>query len=318
VDFVGWLNSVLRDGLSTTTKRYYSVYRAVVTDNKDPDGLGRVKILCPTVGHNAAPDVWVEPALDGAGNKRGMFFAPEVNDTVRVIFYEGDPNQPECYFGGWYGQVDGTSDVPPLLKPPSSLLPEKKGMVTRAGHAVVFNDESGKESVAILWNSPDPYDPAVTDRTKTAAYNKNKSSILSFDKTGFMVKTFSSFLFRIDEANSAVTLTTPDGSMFNIAKSGAISLIHKNGAYVSISDSSIDITAKVSTQMNVNVSGQNVSLNGGGVNLGSNPLDYAVLGLKLVIWLAKHTHGYAFGTTTPPVIPPTPADFVSNSVKVQE
>jgi hypothetical protein len=318
MNFIDWLNNVLHDGLATTTKRYYSCYRALVDDNKDPDGNGRIKIVCPTVGHQAAPNRWVSPALNGAGSKRGTFFPPEVGDTVWVMFYEGDRNEPEVYWGGWFGKVDGTSDVPDLLKPPSSNLPEKKGFVTRAGHALVMNDEADKESVMILWNSPDPSDPAVTDRTKTAKYNKDKSSILSFDKTGFLLKTFSSFLFQIDETNGAITLTSPDGSMFNIAKSGATSMIHKNGAYITIGDQSIDITGKVSTQMNVNVSGQNVNLNGGGVNLGSNALDFAVLGLKLVIWLAKHTHGYAFGVTTPPVIPPTPADFVSNSVKVQE
>lgn len=317
-DFVNWLNAVVRDGLSQTTHRFYSMYRAEVVDNRDPEGLGRIKIQCHTVGHMAAPNVWVKPAFAGAGNKRGMFFPPEAQDTVYVNFYEGDPSVPELYFGGWYGKVDGTADTPTLLKPPASQYPEKKGFVTRAGHSLIFNDEAGNESVLILWNKPDPSDAAVQDRTQTAAYNKTNSAFLAFDKNGLTVKTANKLVMQLDDLNQAITITKASGSMLSIAANDAVQMVHKSGASIAISDTAVTITANPSQNMNVNVSGQNVNLNAGGVNLGARAADFAVLGLRLIAWLASHTHPFSFGVTLPPVPPPVPPDFLSNSVKVQE
>ena len=166
--FDNWLTNLMKKGLGVACNRYYSIYRGTVTDNKDPDSLGRVKILCPQVGQTAAPDRWVLPATMGGGNRRGMFFVPEVDDTVWVSFYEGDHDRPEVYWGGWYGEVDPTgdepTDVPIRLAPkPKGAYPEKKGFTTRAGHSLIFNDEDGKESITIQWNQPADGDPAKTD-----------------------------------------------------------------------------------------------------------------------------------------------------------
>lgn len=320
MSFASWLENLMEFGLSHAIQKYYSIYPAKVTDNQDPKGLGRVKILCDSVGQTSPPDVWVLPAMAGAGNKRGMFFVPEKDDTVFISFFEGDPNKPTCYWGGWYGLVDGsTPDVPDGIAPKSGGFPEKKGFTTRAGHSLIFNDEAGKESVTLLWNKPADGDAAKTDRTKTAKLNPQKSSVLSFDPNGgFFLKTASSYLIQIDEAKGALQIVSPKGSMFTMSSSDVISMIHKSGASISITDSAINISGKVSAQMNVNISGQTVSLNAGGVLLGGKAVDFAVLGLKLVAWLAKHTHPFSFGTTLAPLPPPAPSDFLSKTVKVQE
>ena len=346
-DVANLVDAAREQGLPGVFNRFYSIYRAVVVNNKDPSNLGRVQVKCGVT--QGVTDQWVKPTFEGAAAGRGTFFVPEVGDAVFISFYEGNPQRPECYFGGWYGQIGATpatsasatiastpsanpkaSEVPTFLQPPTSGYPEKKGIVTRAGHALIFNDEDGKESVTLLWNQPAPTDPARIDRTKTAAYNKGiptptpsfpghtlGSSIFTFDKNGMMIKTASSFVIQIDEAKGAMTLTAPSGSMFNISSKGAVQMIHKSGASISMNDTSIDISASVSSGQNVNVSGQNVTLNAGAANLGGHATDFAVLGLKLIAWLAKHTHPYSFGTTMPPLPPPTPADFCSNTIKVQ-
>jgi hypothetical protein len=331
VEFVDFQNAVVRDGLSGVTNRFYSMYLATVSSNQDPMGLGRIQIVCPTVGHLVAPQVWVLPAMMGAGNKRGMFYVPEEGDTVFVNFYEGDPTVPQMYFGGWYGMVDGsTADTPTFLAPPASLYPEKKGIVTRAGHALIFNDTVGSESVVLLWNQPAPGDPELTNRTSTAAYNKGipsptpafpgqklGSAILSMDATGILLKSASSFIFQIDESKGALSIATPNGSMISFTPTGNIQLIHNSGSSIAMSPTGITVSAAVAAGQVVNITGQSISVNGGAINIGSKASDFAVLGLKLIAWLAAHTHPYSFGTTLPPVPPPTPADFCSQTIKVQ-
>lgn len=319
-DLNTWIFNLMTKGLAAVTHRYYGIYRAIVADNADPDKRGRVKIQCPQAGHSEPIDKWVMPSVPGAGNQRGMFFPPEKGDTVWISFYEGDPSSPEVYFGGWFGETtEGTPDTPKGGMPADSNFPEKKGIFTRAGHQLIFNDENGKESITILWNKPAEGDPAKTDRTKTAAVNTKASAMLNFDKNGsLMIKTPSSYLLHLNDADKTATLTSPNGSMFTISKDDAIAIIHKSGSSVGVSDGSIDISANTGKNMNVNISGANVILNGGGIGLGSKAVDFGVLGLKLIIWLAKHTHPTALGNTLPPVPPPTPADFLSKSVKIQE
>lgn len=320
MDFLNWLYNLMERGLGVAIQRYYSIYRGVVSDNKDPEKRGRVKVYCPQVGQSEAPNKWCMPAMMGAGRGRGMFFAPEIGDTVWVSFYEGNPSEPEVYWGGWFGErEESVPETPTALRPPDSEIPEKKGIVTRAGHALIFNDEAGKESVTILWNKPKDDDPAVTDRAETAELNPDKSSVLAFDKNGgLFLKTVSSYLFQIDEDKKTVTMTSPSGSMFHIASNDSVNLVHKNGSSISMSDSAINVSGNTSKAVNVNISGQNVVLNGGGVLIGGKAIDFAVLGLKLIKWLALHTHGTALGPSTPPLIPPTPADFLSKTVKVQD
>lgn len=318
IDFVAWLQNVMERGLSFAIRRYYSIYRGVVTDNKDPLKRGRIKVICPQVGQTEAPAKWVLPAMAGSGLARGTFFAPEVGDTVWVSFYEGDGSMPEVYWGGWYGAAESDSDVPVELQSKTDF-PDRKGWVTRAGHSITFDDTDGAEQIVIKWNKPADDDPAKKDRTKTAKHNPKNNAVLSIDKTGsFMMKTPGSYMFQMDDQKGTVTVISPKGSMFHIAADDSINLIHKSGSSIAMSDSAIDLSGNTAKQMNVNISGQNVNINGGGVLLGGKAIDFAVLGLKLIKWLALHVHGTALGPSTPPLVPPTPADFCSKTVKVQD
>jgi Type VI secretion system/phage-baseplate injector OB domain len=333
-ELTDFVNGIIQRGLSHIIHRYYGLCRAVVMSNQDPLGLGRVQISCATVGHTetAYPMWWALPAMEGAGAGRGSFFPPEAGDTVWVNFREGDPSIPEVYLGGWFGMSTGPtasgSDVPTFLQPPSSNFPEKKGFVTRAGHALIFNDTVGGESVTMVFNKPGSSDPSLTNRAVTATYNTGVPApspafqgqtlgahVLNMDANGFLLKTASSFILQLDESKGAITLAAPNGSMVSITPTGNIQLIHTSGSSIAMSGSAVTISA-LATQP-VNISGQSISLNGGALNLGSKASDFAVLGLKLIAWLAKHTHPYSFGTTLPPLPPPTPADFLSMTVKVQ-
>jgi uncharacterized protein involved in type VI secretion and phage assembly len=101
--------SVTRDSRETGD-RWYGAYPALVTDVKDPDAQGRVKITLPW-----APDlrqgryeVWARLATMMAGNDRGTWFIPDVNDEVLVVFQGGDPRLPFVIGAMWNGK-----DAPP-------------------------------------------------------------------------------------------------------------------------------------------------------------------------------------------------------------
>ena len=74
----------------------------VVTNNSDPDDLGRVKVKFPWLAEDES--WWARLASPGAGKKRGIEFVPEIDDEVLVAFEHGDLTRPFVIGGLWNGK----------------------------------------------------------------------------------------------------------------------------------------------------------------------------------------------------------------------
>ena len=109
----------------------------VVTDNQDPDGLGRVRVRLPWQ-ENGDESHWARVATLMAGPEMGAFFLPELDDEVLVGFVAGDPSHP-CIIGHlWNGR----------RKPPTANddgKNDERVIRTRAGHELRFNDGDDPE-----------------------------------------------------------------------------------------------------------------------------------------------------------------------------
>lgn len=99
-----------------------------VTDNRDPKKLGRVKVKLEVQGENFITD-WAQLIVPGAGENRGWFFIPEVNDEVLVMFRDGEP----LIVGALWGKDE------PADKNPDGDNP-RRTIKSRSGSSVVFND----------------------------------------------------------------------------------------------------------------------------------------------------------------------------------
>jgi len=107
----------------------------VVTDNKDPDKLGRVKVKIPTLDEQQTT-WWCPLIMLGAGKNRGWFFIPEVNDEVLLLFEHGDLNRPMVVGALWNGK-DKPSDKNPGGNP-------RRVIKSRAGSKIIFDDEKNQ------------------------------------------------------------------------------------------------------------------------------------------------------------------------------
>jgi len=83
-----------------------SVVVGVVTNNTDPDNLGRVKVKFPWLADDES--WWARIATPWAGKGQGLFFLPEVGDEVLVSFEHGDITRPFMLGALWNGK-----DLPP-------------------------------------------------------------------------------------------------------------------------------------------------------------------------------------------------------------
>src|SRR6516162_486840 len=94
--------------------KIYGLVVGIVTNNKDPDGLGRIKVKFPWLD-DKLESWWARLAYPMVGKKMGFFYLPEINDEVLVGFEHGDVRFPYI-LGSLYNGVD---------KPPAAGAADK-------------------------------------------------------------------------------------------------------------------------------------------------------------------------------------------------
>jgi uncharacterized protein involved in type VI secretion and phage assembly len=121
--------------------RWYGAFPALVTDIVDPEGLGRVKIALPWSPDTAGAryETWARLATFMAGNNRGSWFIPDVDDEVLIVFEGGDPRRPYVIGSLWNGK-----DSPPESMDGAGKN-FKKVLRSRNGVKLTMDDTDGRE-----------------------------------------------------------------------------------------------------------------------------------------------------------------------------
>ncbi len=121
--------------------KLYGVVIGIVTNNNDPENLGRVKVKFPWLSSEDESN-WARVASPMAGNDRGITFLPEVDDEVLIAFEYGDINMPYIIGSLWngvdkppYGNDDGKNNI--------------RIIRSRSGHVIKFDDTEGEEKIEI-------------------------------------------------------------------------------------------------------------------------------------------------------------------------
>jgi uncharacterized protein involved in type VI secretion and phage assembly len=156
--------------------RVYGVVVALVTNNTDPEDLGRVKLTFPWLDDDYESD-WARLVQLGAGPDSGAMWLPEVADEVLVAFEQGDVGRPYVVGGLWNGK-----DKPRLgdaLTDNGKV--KRRGFVSRKGHRVVLLDGDDKSGIALL--SADSRLRISLNETKTEIHVKSDGTIV-IESTG--------------------------------------------------------------------------------------------------------------------------------------
>ena len=114
---------------------------AIVTNNKDPENLGRIKVKFPWLSQDEE-SYWARILTPMAGNDRGMYFLPEVDDEVLVAFEQGDMNVPYILGALWNGK-----DKPPAKNDDGKN--NQRMIKSRSGHQIILDDTKGEEQIII-------------------------------------------------------------------------------------------------------------------------------------------------------------------------
>ncbi len=205
------------------------VVPAIVTDTKDDEDLGRIKVSFPWMpgeGSNQFTSHWVRLVMPGAGgSQKGFYLVPEVNDEVLVAFEHGDINHGYL-LGGLYNSKD-KPPVPNGVAVNTGKTPVKAFRSSK-GHQLTFNDSDDKPAVELV----------------TAA---KKITMTLDDKSGDMT---------IKASNGQATIT--------IANSGDITIKSGNSGVVieAMKDISLKATGniKLKATQNVDIEGMQVNI----------------------------------------------------------
>ena len=87
--------------------KYYGIYQGVVTNVKDKEKRGRIKVKCPDVLGDEVESAWCDPCVPVCFDKEhgGDFCLPFKNETVWIMFIGGDANFP-VWLGVWWSEKE--------------------------------------------------------------------------------------------------------------------------------------------------------------------------------------------------------------------
>jgi uncharacterized protein involved in type VI secretion and phage assembly len=211
-----------QDSLDLTS---YGLHYGVVVQNKDPDGLSRIKVKLPWLDNGDTDQThWAQLQSPMGGNKFGWYTLPDIEDAVVVMFVAGDSSQPVILGGVW-------SKTDPSPEPNEDGKNNFRGYRSRAGHRMIL-DDSDKTKVVIA------------DKT-----TKNVIGIGNFAKAGAGPNVCAVYKPPMS-GDTGVSISSMEGTLEITCKEGKFSIEAKEGT--------IKINAKTTIEVK---SGQNMELN---------------------------------------------------------
>jgi uncharacterized protein involved in type VI secretion and phage assembly len=200
--------------------RINGVVVGIVTTNKDPEGLGRVKVHFQWLSEDNETD-WIRVATFMAGIERGSYFIPEANDEVLLAFEYGDINRPYVIGSLWSKEdkspeanANGNNDI--------------RKIKSRSGHEIIFDDSAGKEMITIHSNS---------NHTIVLDDSPSSSKIQINDKSG-------NNSIQIDSVQNSITISSAlnlkiNATNIEIESTGMLTI--KSGAILTIKGALVKI-----------------------------------------------------------------------------
>jgi phage protein D len=115
----------------------------IVTNNDDPEKLGRVRVKFPTLSQDDE-SAWSRIATPGGGKERGLQWIPEVDDEVLVGFELDDTTRP-VVLGGLWNRQDG----PPSPGSIAGGVVKQRLLVSRTDSRLTLDDDEPSVSLTL-------------------------------------------------------------------------------------------------------------------------------------------------------------------------
>lgn len=187
--------------------RWYGAFPALVTDIVDPEGLGRVKIALPWSPDTAGAryETWARLATFMAGNNRGSWFIPDVDDEVLIVFEGGDPRRPYVIGSLWNGKD----------KPPESMDGAgknfKKVLRSRNGVKLTMDDTDGREQ--FILETPGGQKLSLKDGPGAVEIVDSNGNSIKLETSGITITASAKVTINASQVAVSAGMVTVDAAM---------------------------------------------------------------------------------------------------------
>ena len=209
----------------------------VVQLENDPDGENRILVRIPVIDDNAQ-GIWTRVASLDAGNERGAFFLPEIDDEVIIGFINNDPRDAVML-----GMLHSSAKPAPLN---AQDVNHEKGFTTRSKMHIHFNDDTK----TIIIDTPAGNSLTLDESGTKIEVKDQNNNIMTMDSAGINME--SPLEVKI---KAGTNLTLEAGAQFVIK---ALSLSAKASADVTVEGSA---SAKLNSSGITEIKGSLVKIN---------------------------------------------------------
>jgi hypothetical protein len=244
--------------------KYYGKYSGEVTDNKDKDQVGKIKVKVHSL-FGKDMEVIARPCLP-----YGHFFIPANGTKVWVEFEAGDPNYA-IWVGTWY---------PSGSTPPKAAItpPDDRVIQTASGHTIEILDKSGEEKIVIKHKG-----------NSFVSIDKDGTAILGNQKGSMVV---------LDAKNEQALIVEQHGNTVTMDSKGMVLTQKSGGTMIQMTDDTIRLAAKNIILQGTTCCGDPKA----GLPAQALIMDAATQ-KAFATWLVAHTHATALGPSGPPLPP---------------
>ncbi len=278
--------------------KVYGVVVGIVTNNVDPDKLGRVKVRFPWLSDEDESH-WARIATLMAGPGRGAFFLPEVDDEVLVAFENGNVDVPYVVGALWNGV-----DTP--IQTNEDEKNNIRQIITRSGHSLTFDDNSddGTEKITLQTQLGHTVEMDDTDGTGSISVTTAAGHVLTLSDADEKAEltTTAGHTLTMDDAGEAVSIATAGGHTLSLDDSGkSVGLVDSGGNEVVLDTGGNAIGIKAGGEVKV-TGASSVVVDAPDIKLGGSASLTLVNDTFLQIF-NSHMHPTPMGPSGPPVVP---------------
>lgn len=184
-----------------------SGFLARVVSLDDPDNRARVRVKLLSFADVDEQDstMWARVVSSFAGSDRGVFFLPEVDDEVLVVFVQGDARHPLVIGGLWNGAA-----MPPAAIE-SGGRNRFKRIKSKNGIVVTLDDQDGQETLQL--ETPGGQKLTLKDGPGNVKIEDSNGNSITLESAGITVQAAAKVKVQASTVEVTAGMVTVDAAM---------------------------------------------------------------------------------------------------------
>jgi uncharacterized protein involved in type VI secretion and phage assembly len=179
---------------------------ARVTSLDDPDQRNRVQVRLLAFNDVAQQDapMWARVVAPFAGADRGVFFLPDVDDEVLVVFAQGDPRHPLVVGGLW----NGNASAPAAIQGGQNRY---KRIKSKNGIVITLDDQSGQETLQL--ETPGGCKLTLKDGPGSVTLEDSNGNSVKLESSGITVQASAKVTVQASQVDVSAGMVNVDAAM---------------------------------------------------------------------------------------------------------